>query len=88
MSTFLVDVHLVGLEVVELFTDGGLVFGSQSGPWLVGSPIVLVARGHFDIITKFDYLKEAKEVDKVAQHDRKIIAHLSIFKFIHGRSKA
>ena len=57
MSTLFVNVHLVGLEVVELFSDGGLVFGSQSGPWLVGSPIILMARSHFDIITKFDYLQ-------------------------------
>ena len=49
-------VHLVGLEVVELLPDGGLVLGGQPCPGLVRPSVVLVAGGHLDVVVEFDDL--------------------------------
>ena len=44
--------HLGALEFVELFTDGSLLLRREASPWSVGSPIVILSIGYFDIIVK------------------------------------
>ena len=56
MSALVVDVHFGGLVVVQLLADVGLVLGREPGPRLVGAPVVLVARRHFDVVVELDNL--------------------------------
>ena len=60
MPTFLMDIHFVRFKVVELFAYRGLIFGGQPCPRLIGASVIFVARGYFDIVIKFDYLKMRK----------------------------
>lgn len=57
MSTFIMNRHLLGLVIVELLPDVGLVLGSESGPRLVSPPIVFMSRSHFYIIIELDDLE-------------------------------
>ena len=60
------DIHLVGLEVIELLPDGGLVFRGQPGPGLVGPTVVVGAGRHLDVVVKLDDLQRVKIRGKVA----------------------
>ena len=60
------DIHLVGLEVIELLPDGGLVFRGQPGPGLVGPTVVVGAGRHLDVVVKLDDLQRVKIKGKVA----------------------
>ena len=56
MPAILVDVHLIGFVLIELLPDGGLVLRGQPGPRLVGTPVVLRAGRHLNIVVEFDDL--------------------------------
>ena len=60
MPALLVHAHFAGLEVVELFPYGGLVFGRQPGPRFVCPSVVLVAGRHLDVVVELDDLKGGK----------------------------
>jgi hypothetical protein len=57
MPTVFVHVHLVGLVVVELLPDGGLVLRRQPRPRLVRAPVVLRAGRHLNVVVEFNDLK-------------------------------
>ncbi len=61
MSGLLVHVHLIGLVVVELLPDGGLVLWRQARPRFVCAAVVLVTGGHLDVVVEFDNLWQKKE---------------------------
>ena len=69
MSTFFVDIHFSRFEIIELFPNIGFVFGRQSRPRLVGPSVVLMARGHFYVVAKFDNLEtQEKSSKKFCEH--------------------
>ena len=54
------DIHLVGLVVVELLPDGGLVFGGQAGPGLVCPAVILGAGRDLYVVVELDNLKKER----------------------------
>lgn len=54
MSTLFMDLHLLCLELIELFTNHGLVFWRQSRPRFVGASVVIVSLGDFDVVIETD----------------------------------
>ena len=57
MARLLVDVHLGGLDVVELLAEHGLVARREAGPRLVRAPVVLVRLGHVHVLVEVDHLR-------------------------------
>jgi len=56
MPTFVVNIHLGGFVVVQLLPDVRLVLRREPGPRLVRAPVILVTRGHLDIVVELDNL--------------------------------
>lgn len=56
MSTFVVDSHFTGFEVVKFLPNGGFVFWRETSPGLVSAAIILVAGGHLDVVVELDDL--------------------------------
>lgn len=55
--------HLSALKFVELFTDGSLLLRREASPWSVGSPIVILSIGYFDVVVKpYDLLQIQKQI--------------------------
>jgi len=56
VSAFLVNGHLRAFKLVQLLSNGSLIFRSQSRPGLVGSPVVIVSLRYLDVIVEPDDL--------------------------------
>ena len=53
--------HLGALEIVELLPDGGLLLRREPRPRSVGSPVVILSVGHFDIVVEpYDLLRQGE----------------------------
>jgi hypothetical protein len=55
--------HLGALEIVELLTDGGLLLRREPRPRSVGSSVVILSVGHFDIVVEpYNLLRIASRI--------------------------
>ena len=74
MPALLMDIHLIGLEIVEFLAYGGFVLWRQSSPWLVGPTVVLVAGCDLYVVVKFDYLERNTNI-------KTLWSYLATYKF-------
>lgn len=56
MPAVFVDLHLHAFELVQLFSNGRLVFGREPGPRFVRPAVVVLCLRHLDIVVEADYL--------------------------------
>ena len=85
MATFIMNWHLLGLVVIQFFPNAGFVFRCQSSPGFVSPPIVLVCRGHLNVVIELDDLK-LFQLCKFSLSQR-YSAYFSILKFVHRGSE-
>ena len=52
--------HLLRFVVIQFFSDICFVFGGESGPGFVGSPVVLMRGGHLNVVIELDNLDKKK----------------------------
>ena len=53
--------HLGALEIVELLTNGGLLLRREPRPRSVGSPVIILSIGHFDVVIEpYDLFEQVK----------------------------
>ena len=53
--------HLLRFVVIQFFSDICFVFGGESGPRFVGSPVVLMRGGHLNVVIELDNLDKKCE---------------------------
>jgi hypothetical protein len=61
VKTINMNHHLSALEIVELLTNGGLLLRREPRPRSVGSPVIILSIGYFDIVVEpYDLFRQAK----------------------------
>jgi len=63
VTTVFMNFHLEALELIQFFSNGSLVLGSQSSPGLVCSSIVVVCCSDFNVIIETDDLTGLQLLD-------------------------